>query len=155
MGVDELEPKVLALSSGGGHWIQLLRLRPAFDGPSTVYASTRPSNCHDVHGRRFRTVPDANRDQRLRSIWCALRIAALVVAERPNAIVSTGALPGYLALRIGKLVGARTIWIDSVANADELSMAGQKIGKHADLWLTQWEHLADTKGPHYFGSVFG
>ena len=25
-------PKILAIASGGGHWIQLLRLRPAFSG---------------------------------------------------------------------------------------------------------------------------
>jgi len=25
-------PKVLGISSGGGHWVQLLRLRPAFEG---------------------------------------------------------------------------------------------------------------------------
>ena len=25
------KPRVMAISSGGGHWIELLRLRPAFD----------------------------------------------------------------------------------------------------------------------------
>ncbi|MCI5150914.1 MAG: UDP-N-acetylglucosamine--LPS N-acetylglucosamine transferase, partial [Candidatus Electrothrix sp. MAN1_4] len=49
--------------------------------------------------------------------------------------------------------GARTIWIDSIANSDKLSMSGQKVGKYADLWLTQWEHLARPEGPHYHGTV--
>ena len=68
-------------------------------------------------------------------------------------IITTGAAPGYFALRFGKLFGTRTIWIDSMANAEELSKSGQEVGKHADLWLTQWEHLARPGGPHYMGAV--
>jgi hypothetical protein len=40
-----------------------------------------------------------------------------------------------------------------VANVDELSMSGRKAGPHADLWLTQWPHLAAANGPRYSGSV--
>jgi hypothetical protein len=68
-------------------------------------------------------------------------------------IITTGAAPGYFALRVGKLFGARTIWIDSMANAETLSKSGQEVGKYADLWLTQWEHLARPQGPHYLGAV--
>ena len=31
--------KVLAISSGGGHWIELLRLRPAFEGHFMVFVT--------------------------------------------------------------------------------------------------------------------
>ena len=48
----------------------------------------------------------------------------------------TGAAPGYFAIRIGKLLGARTLWIDSIANAEELSMGGQLVAEKADLVLT-------------------
>jgi hypothetical protein len=51
------------------------------------------------------------------------------------------------------LLGARTIWIDSIANVEELSLSGRRIGKHAHLWLTQWPHLAAPGGPRYEGSV--
>jgi len=36
-------------------------------------------------------------------------------------IVSTGAAPGYFAIVLGRLFGARTIWIDSMANIENLS----------------------------------
>ena len=42
----------------------------------------------------------------------------LLLRHRPDVIVTTGAAPGYFALRFGKLLGARTIWIDSMANAE-------------------------------------
>jgi len=67
--------------------------------------------------------------------------------------VTTGAAPGYLAIRLGRLMGAKTIWVDSVANAEELSMSGRLAGRHAGLWLTQWAHLAGRPGPEYRGSV--
>jgi hypothetical protein len=69
------------------------------------------------------------------------------------AVISTGAAPGYFALRFGKLIRARTIWLDSIANAEELSTAGKKVQRYADLWLTQWTHLATTAGPRFGGAV--
>ena len=56
-------------------------------------------------------------------------------------------------MRFGKLIGARTIWIDSLANVDQLSKAGRMAGPHADLWLTQWPDLAGDNGPDYAGQV--
>jgi len=50
-------------------------------------------------------------------------------------------------------MGARTVWLDSAANVERLSMSGEKIGPHADLWLTQWAHLARKGGPRHCGSV--
>jgi hypothetical protein len=72
---------------------------------------------------------------------------------RPDVVISTGAAPGFLALRLGRLLGARTIWVDSVANGEELSMSGKLAGRYADLWLTQWEHLAHEGGPQFRGNV--
>lgn len=145
--------KVLAISSGGGHWVQLLRLRKAFEGCQVTYASVLPSYVEDVPGETFVAVPDATRWDRLRLAWMVLSVAWLVVRVRPDVVISTGAAPGYIALRIGKLIRARTIWIDSIANAEQVSLSGRKIGKFADLWLTQWPHLATPQGPEYRGSV--
>ena len=41
----------------------------------------------------------------------------------------------------------------SIANAEELSLSGAKAGSCADLWLTQWPHLAREGGPRYLGNV--
>ena len=35
--------RVLAVASGGGHWVQLMRLRPAFEGTDIHYATVDPS----------------------------------------------------------------------------------------------------------------
>jgi exopolysaccharide biosynthesis glucuronosyltransferase PssD len=145
--------RIMAIASGGGHWVQLLRLRPAFEGYEVIYVSVLDSYRADVPGERFRSVPDATRWNKLRLVWLALSIVWLMLTIRPRVIITTGAAPGYLALRVGKLFGARTVWVDSIANVEKLSLSGKKIGRHADLWLTQWEHLASPGGPSYMGSV--
>jgi len=146
--------KVLALSSGGGHWVQLLRLRPAFDGSDVTFATTRPGFAADLEpGSKFRVIPDCNRTKRLEMVVCAVSILFLLARLRPDVVVSTGAAPGYFAIWFARLLRIRTVWVDSVANAEELSLSGQRAGRHADLWLTQWEHLARPEGPRYFGSV--
>jgi UDP-N-acetylglucosamine:LPS N-acetylglucosamine transferase len=78
----------------------------------------------------------------------------IVLKFRPSTIVTTGAAPGVFAVRLGKLLGARTVWIDSIANSEELSLSGRLVRKHVDLCLTQWPHLTDAyPDVQCFGSV--
>ncbi len=145
--------RILAISSGGGHWVQLLRLRAAFEGTDVTYACVRSSYADDVPGERFVTFTDATRWDRWRLIKMLVQVAWLIVRLRPNIVISTGAAPGYVAIRLGRMLGARTIWLDSIANVEVMSLSGGKVGRHADLWLTQWPHLARPEGPRYLGSV--
>ena len=155
-------PRVVAVASGGGHWVQLCRLIPAWDGCRVTYVTTVPgfrAGVEAIAAERgqpkpgYRVVTEANRWQKLRLVRSLVQIAYLLLREWPDVVVTTGAAPGYFALRLGKIMGCRTIWIDSIANAEKLSLAGQKAGKHSDLWLTQWEHLAVQDGPAYKGAV--
>jgi hypothetical protein len=132
-------PRVLAVASGGGHWVQLRRLGPAFDGCAVTWVTTRADYRAEVGGAPFHVVRDASRADPIGLAVLLLQLA----------------WPGLLALWLGKLCGARTVWLDSIANADELSLSGRRAARHADLWLTQWPHLAVPGGPRYVGQVFG
>lgn len=145
--------KVLGVSSGGGHWVELLRLFPAFAGHDLVLVTVDQAYRSEAGAARFYAVRDVTRWDKWRWPQTLLKLLWIFVRERPDVVISTGALPGYFALRLAKLFGARTIWLDSIANVDELSMSGKMIGSHADLWLTQWPHLATADGPLYRGSV--
>src|SRR5271165_6982320 len=107
--------RVLAVASGGGHWIQLLRMMPAFAGLDIAYVTTMGSYRSQVDKSRFHVVRDANRWNKIGLVLLALKLVWIVLRERPEIVVSTGAAPGYFALLIGKLMGARTIWVDSIA----------------------------------------
>jgi hypothetical protein len=147
-------PKVLAISSGGGHWVQLLRLRPAFADCHVVFATVKEGFRADLPpDAEFRLIPEASRWNKIGLLKALYAVSRLVWSERPDIVISTGAAQGYFAIRVGRLLGARTIWVDSIANGEELSMSGRKVGPHASLWLTQWAHLARPDGPHYSGNV--
>lgn len=156
------KPRVLAISSGGGHWIELRRLRLAWQGCDVAYATAHPGYREEVEAEpdpdgarvRFFSFLEANRWQKLRLVGQLLGILWILLRVRPQVIVSTGSSPGYFAVRMGRmLLGARTIWIQSIADTEGMSLSGQLAGKHADLWLTQWAHLAGPEGPHYHGAV--
>ncbi len=146
--------RALLVSSTGGHWVQMRRLEPAFAGWDLHYACTDPAHRHSVpHPDRFHACPEASQWSKFRLLWQALAVAELLLRVRPAVVVSTGASVGFFAIALGKLFGAHTIWLDSIANVDELSLSGRMAGRFADLWLTQWEHLSAPGGPTYLGSV--
>mgnify|MGYP000888391590 CR=1 FL=1 len=137
--------KILAVASGGGHWIQLLRTQKAFKDADVVFVSTFSNYKFKDPGFKYRSVPDANRWNKLRLIKMAFTVKNIVDEEKPDFIISTGAAPGMAAVFWGKLKGVKTIWIDSIANVERLSLSGRLIKPFADLHITQWPHLAKGK----------
>lgn len=147
-------PRILAIASAGGHWVQLRRLKPAFAGLDVAFASVFPDYAEDVKGSRYYSFDDVSRFKKLSIVKVVSQIFMILLRERPNVIITTGSFPGLLAITLGRyLFGARTIWIDSVANCERLSSSGSRAGKVAHTWLTQWEHLAGDSGPKFWGSV--
>lgn len=144
--------KLLAVASGGGHWVQLLRLRPAFEGLEVEYLTTNESYAKEVDAP-LHVVADANLWDKVKLAKMFFQVLGVLLASKPDVILTTGAAPGFAALFFGRMLGKKTIWIDSIANSEELSNSGKKAGRFASLWLTQWQHLARNDGPRYWGSV--
>jgi UDP-N-acetylglucosamine:LPS N-acetylglucosamine transferase len=145
--MSERKIKVLALSSAGGHWVQLMRLKPAFEGFDVTYVTVNPGYQVDVGDAKFRVIPDGNRWDKVALLRSMLGSIWLLLRERPDVVISTGAAPGYFAIRVARLLRIRTIWVDSVANAETLSLSGQKVGRYADLWLTPAARMSSPRSP--------
>lgn len=147
------KPRLLALASGGGHWVQLQRLRPAFDDFETTYVSMFDGYSQAVSPARYYTVPDASRFH-LRALFpvftCALRI---LWKERPQAIVTTGSAPMLLFVLLGRVTGARTLWIDSIANSERMSTSGRLAKRFAHKTISQWETVAKLENVEHWGAV--
>ena len=58
-----------------------------------------------------------------------------------------------IALALGRLFGARTLWVDSIANSERLSGSGEIARRFAHQVITQWPDLAHGNDPAYWGSV--
>lgn len=147
------QKRILAIASGGGHWQQMMMLRPAFADQHTRYVTTLPGLAEEFGAAPAHVVPDCNGKEPLRALLCLIVMAGIVLRHRPDVMISTGALPGVIALMLGRLSGARTIWIDSIANAEELSSSGRLARRVAHLCLSQWETVAEAEGVDYAGAL--
>jgi UDP-N-acetylglucosamine:LPS N-acetylglucosamine transferase len=146
--------RILAVASAGGHWNQLLRLRPAFEGCKVHYVTTMLGLERTVADERISIVMDASRNEKMKLLLSFAQLVWIVLRFHPEVVVTTGAAPGILALGLGRLIGARTVWLDSIGNAEELSLSGRLALRYADLTLTQWPDLVEKyEGLLYRGKV--
>ena len=145
---------ILAVASAGGHWIQLLRIAPAFEDHTVVFASTSKSNKHEVTGYDYYFFVDGHRKAMWKFFRMFFQLVWIIRKVKPRVIVTTGAAPGLMALIVGRIFSTRNIWIDSIANVDRLSTSGMIARRFSDLYLTQWEKLASQDGrPGFQGAV--
>lgn len=145
--------RILAAASTGGHWEQLMLLAPALEGGEVTFACTDPRQAEGRDLPAFVALSDYNQNQPLRLLAGLAETFGIVRRLRPDVVISTGAAPGLLCLLWGRAFGARTIWIDSIANSEQLSLSGKLARRICHVVLTQWEHLARDDGPAYWGSV--
>src|ERR1700756_603111 len=132
------KPKLIALASGGGHWVQLQRLKPVFEQFETVYVSMFESYAEQVAGSRYYVVPDASRFELKSFAPVFLKAIAILLRERPKALVTTGSAPMLAFVLLARLMGVRTLWIDSIANSERLSSSGRLAEKLGPRRVLPW-----------------
>lgn len=139
---------VVAISSGGGHWEQLTTLADAFEGQNTLYvcAGNLPSPS-------ALQVTDANINTPVLLAKCFWQLLTLIRQHRPRCVVSTGAAPGAIAIVIGRHFGARTLFIDSIANTERPSLSARLVRRFATQTLTQWPEVSRKFGLAHKGAV--
>lgn len=131
------------VSSAGGHTSQLLKLASAWRGHETFFVTTTGVVREQL--REFGTVyvvGESNRQHLGLVLLVFVRCIKIVLKERPDVVISTGAAAGCMLCLLGKLTGARVIWIDSITNVDRISLSGRMVRRIADLFLVQWPELA-------------
>jgi UDP-N-acetylglucosamine:LPS N-acetylglucosamine transferase len=146
--------RILAVASGGGHWLEIRRLYPAFEGLDVAFVSVHQNYAEHVPGHRFYRIRDVTRWDRWGIIVLTFQLLKVLLKERPEVVITTGSAPGLFTLAFAKLLfRSRTMWIDSIANCEQLSVSGSHAKRVADVWLTQWPQLKCENGPDYWGAV--
>jgi UDP-N-acetylglucosamine:LPS N-acetylglucosamine transferase len=154
MAVGKRVPRVLVIASGGGHWVQMRRIRPAFEGFEVAYASVHADYAEELPGKRFYLLKDITRMNLGALMTLVPQLIRIMLTERPDIVITTGSAPGLVGLAVARFTTrARTIWIDSIANCEHMSTSGRHARRFAHLWLTQWPELAVPGGPTYWGAV--
>lgn len=146
-------PRILAVASAGGHWHQLGQICASFDPADVTYVTTLDGLPQKSGFTRFALVQDCNKNAPFKAMICTMQMAGILMRTRPDVIITTGALPGVIALVLGWMIRRRTIWVDSIANAEEASSSGKLAKRFATLWLSQWESVAQSEGGRYEGSL--
>ena len=143
------------VASSGGHLTQLLKLKDSWKGHEVFCVTTTEV----VRERLQREGPvyvvgECNRQHPLRTVCVLCRCVGIVLREKADVIISTGAAAGCMVCFLGKCRGAKVVWMDSITNVKRLSLSGRLIRPFADLFLVQWPELATKyKGAEYVGAV--
>jgi UDP-N-acetylglucosamine:LPS N-acetylglucosamine transferase len=148
--------RILAIASGGGHWADLSRLHPIFDGLDVAFMSVHRDYARQVRGRRFYVMRDVSRHDVCAILILIPQLVRVLLKERPDVIITTGSAPALFALVLAKTLfrgKTKTIWVDQIANVEKLSMSGSLARYVSDVWLTQWPDLKTAHGPDYWGAV--
>jgi hypothetical protein len=145
--------RVLAVASAGGHFNQLMQLRPGLETQSVTYVTTAEGLAAKFGAHPAVRVPDCNADTPFRAFACFMVMGWQMAKIWPHAVVTTGALPGLIAILWGRAFGARTLWVDSIANAETLSTSGRIARRIAHVTLSQWPAVAEAEGVEFRGAV--
>ena len=147
--------KICLVASAGGHLSQLLKIVQAVNGYQAFVVTTSEAVRENL--TRFgqvHVVGECNRQHGLRVVRVVLTCWRILRRERPDVVLSTGAAPGCVCCFLGKLMGAKIIWVDSITNVGRLSLSGWLVRYIADLFIVQWAELAQKyRGTEYVGTI--
>jgi len=134
---------VLLVCSTGGHLLQLLELRPAWEDFPRVWVTFAKSDSASLlHGERVvhgHGPTNRNMPNLLRNLRLAFRV---IRTERPAAILTTGAGITVPFAWVGRLFGVPTVYVESFTRIDELSLTARLISPIVSRLYVQWPELA-------------
>jgi beta-1,4-N-acetylglucosaminyltransferase len=148
--------RVLLVASSGGHLLQLTQLRDQWPRAERVWVTFPTADAHSLladedvrfaHHPTNRNVPNL-----LRNLVLAFR---LVRTLRPRAVVSTGAGVAVPFCYVGRLLGARVVFIESFSRTSSPSLTARLVYPVATAFFVQWPGvLPYFRRARYEGQLF-
>ena len=135
--------------------LQLVALREAWKGFSRVWVTFDKSDAQSLLAdeRVVHAFGPTNRN--LRNLVRNLGLAWRVVGQlRPKVILTTGAGVAVPFAWIGRLRGARVVYVESITRIDKPSLTLRLIGPVTARTYVQWPELEGAvRGSRFVGSV--
>lgn len=147
---------VLLVASSGGHLMQLTQLRVAFADVRRHWVTFRRPDAASLLAGEEVTYGFSPTNRNLGNLVRNLVLAvALVLRMRPRAIVSTGAGIAVPFMLVGRLCGARTVYLESLTRIRSPSLTGRLVHPLVDDFFVQWPELEPRFAKaRYVGTVF-
>lgn len=136
--------KICFIASTGGHLDQLMMLRPIMDKYSSFVVTEKT---------KYKAIKNINKVyylfqvNRYEIIWILkLLLNAIIsmyifIIERPDVVISTGALATIPMCILAKIFRKKIIFIESFAKISSPTLTGKLIYKFADEFYVQWEEM--------------
>jgi beta-1,4-N-acetylglucosaminyltransferase len=136
--------RICLAASAGGHLSQLLKLKNSWKGYDVFWITTTDVVTEKLcESGKVYAVGESNREHLIKVIKALICCTKIVFKERPDLVISTGASVGCMTCFLGKLLGAKVVWIDSITNVEQISLSGKMVRYIANLFLVQWPELAE------------
>jgi beta-1,4-N-acetylglucosaminyltransferase len=134
--------KLALITSTGGHLLQMMNLRDAWESQEHFFVTFPLEDAKTLldgetvywaHHQTNRSIKNL-----LKNAWLAWKVLR---KERPDVVISTGAALAVPFLWLGRLMGMRTVYLESISRVHTISMTGKMILPTVDKFYGQWEEL--------------
>ncbi len=148
--------KVCLVGSSGGHLAHLYMLKPFWNNKERFWVTFNKQDANSLlkHEKVYNCYFPTNRNFKnlIKNTILAFKV---LKKEKPDLIISSGAAVAVPFFYIGKLMGAKLIYIEVFDRIDKPTLTGKLVYPITDKFIVQWEE-AKTVYPKAinFGSIF-
>lgn len=140
----EKKKKLCCVASAGGHWEELLCLKEVFDENDSFYVTEKTGQVMGSKLQNIYLIPQINRHEKfffVHFLKLFLKVFQIMRKEKPDVVITTGALISFPFCLIGKLSRKKVIFIESFARIYDKSLTGRLVYPFADVFIVQWESM--------------
>ena len=134
--------KVCLVGSSGSHLFHLYMLKPFWQDKERFWVSFDKDDTRSLLAdeKKYYCYYPSNRSLKALVInsWRAIKILS---SEKPDLIISSGAAAAVPFFWIGKLLGAKTIYIEVYDRIDKPTTSGRLCYPVSDRVIVQWEEM--------------
>lgn len=152
------EIKICFAASTGGHFEQLLMLKPLMEKYSSFVITEETLYKAEVKGQKMYYMKMVNRKEKsvfLRMLVNTFRSLRIYLHEKPDVVICTGVLAMIPICLIAKMMGKKLIYIESFAKVTSPTQTGKLLYKFADQFYVQWEQMLEIyPDAIYLGGIY-
>ena len=155
--MDLSKAKVCIPTSSGGHLTHMLLLKPLWDKASDRFWVTfdkADANARLKDERVYHCYYPTNRNisNLIKNTFLAVRVLR---RERPDLIISSGAAVAVPFFFLGKIMGAKLVYIEVFDRVDKSTLTGRMVRRISDIFVVQWDEQVQVyPGSVNLGSIF-
>lgn len=150
------ELKICLVGSSGGHLTHLYMLKPLWKNKERFWVTFDKVDANSIlkDENVYHCYFPTNRNIKnlIKNTFLAIKV---LHKEKPNLIISSGAAVAVPFFYLGKLLGAKTVYIEVFDRIDKSTLTGKLVYPVTDKFIVQWDEMKDVyKKAVNLGSIF-